>query len=349
MYGYYEEFNLEPEDILEQVSQEDIFKLVIKEDIILEDKKYLAPYREDTNPDCYFREDSNIIYFIDFADSSSPAKNCFFFIQRCLGFSFKETLNYIGSKFNLGSGDITYKRVNENDCNVEEKKKNFLKKRDITIYPRPYSYKDKKYWEQYGISKQNLIEDKVIPIQMFSSYSRRGNYICVRPLDIMYAYTDFLEGKKKIYRPKTKKKLEKWFTNCSQNEIGGIRFLDKTKKQVVITKSYKDWRVLKNEGTNPVWFQNEGQVPSKKVLTKEFSSFEEIVIWFDNDSSGIGSSNNVKIFLQKLFPNKIIRTVFLPPVLLKTNIKDPSDLYKRKGQTHLINFLKKVNLDYYGR
>ena len=55
MYGYREYVPLNTEEILKRVSQEDIFKIVIKENIILDKGAlYKAPYRIDNNGDCYF-------------------------------------------------------------------------------------------------------------------------------------------------------------------------------------------------------------------------------------------------------------------------------------------------------
>ena len=76
---------------------------------------------------------------------------------------------------------------------------NYIKKikreRTITYVPRQFNGKDKKFWSQYEISSKELIEDKVIPIDLYKSTSRKGKPFVIRPFDIMYAYTDFDNGK----------------------------------------------------------------------------------------------------------------------------------------------------------
>ena len=56
MYGYNEIISLSPEEILNEISQEDIFNIFIKKEIIADKNgaTYVAPYRNDQNPDCYF-------------------------------------------------------------------------------------------------------------------------------------------------------------------------------------------------------------------------------------------------------------------------------------------------------
>ena len=49
---------LSSQEILNTIRQEDIFNIVIKENINLIDK-YIAPYREDNNAGCYFEEYNN--------------------------------------------------------------------------------------------------------------------------------------------------------------------------------------------------------------------------------------------------------------------------------------------------
>lgn len=48
------------------------------------------------------------------------------------------------------------------------------RERTITYLPRQFNDKDKKFWSQYEISSEELIEDKVIPIDLYKSTSRKG-------------------------------------------------------------------------------------------------------------------------------------------------------------------------------
>lgn len=348
MYGYGEKkFFLEPEEILKRVSEEEIFKLIIREDIILDKGVlYRAPYRTDHIASCWFERYEEVLYFVDFADVGQKSKNCFSFISRVYNLSFIDTLQLISNEFKLGLGDNlkkVEKVVNKNDYFLEEKKiKKTFKERVITIVPRAFNYKDKQFWEKYNISRDNLLEDKVFPLELYRSTNKFGEIFTIRPHDICYAYTDFPNGKKKIYRPHALSKA-KWFTNCNQNDIGSLSSLSKKGKLLIVTKSYKDCRVLRNLGFNVIWFQNEGMLPSADIIKDFCKRFEKIVIWFDNDRAGISNSRIVKDYINSIDPNKA-STIMLPPKVLFEGIKDPSDVVAIRGLDSLVSFLEKKNL-----
>ena len=227
---------------------------------------------------------------------------------------------------------------------VEEKKiSRTSKERVITIIPRPFNYKDKQFWEKYKISKENLIEDKVLPIELYRGLNRKGEYFSIRPFDICYAYTDFPEGKKKIYRPHSPNKEGKWYTDCSQNDVGCIDSLPDEGDLLLITKAYKDCRVVRNLGVFSIWFQNEGMFPSVKIIKNLCKRFKKIIIWFDNDSAGLTNSKLLMDYINSIEPNKA-STVVLPPVLLLEKIKNPSDLIEKKGKEVLVNLLKEKKI-----
>lgn len=348
MYGYGEYIPLTPEEILKRVSQKDIFEFILKEEVITDKGAYyLAPYRsEDTSPGCWLEVLEGNIYLVDFADSVRN-KNWINLLKKTFNISYKESLELVNSHFKLGLGD----NVNEikevlieNDYVVEEKKiTRTSKERVITIIPRPFNYKDKQFWGKYNISRENLIEDKVVPIEMYRAVGRKGNYFTVKPFDICYAYTDFPQEKKKIYRPHSPMKEGKWYTDCNQNDVGCIRSLPKKGDLLLITKAYKDCRVVRNKGVTSVWFQNEGMFPSIKIIKNLCKRFKKIIIWFDNDSAGLTNAKLLMDYINSIVPNKAT-TIVLPPILLVEKVKDPSDLFEKKGEEVLVNFLKEKKL-----
>ena len=72
------------------------------------------------------------------------------------------------------------------------------------------------------------------------SNTKKGDFSS-RVFDIAYADTNYEGGRKKIYFPNRK---EKFVTTCRKDDIGGLRLLPPFGHQILITKSYKDWRVL---------------------------------------------------------------------------------------------------------
>ena len=117
---------------------------------------------------------------------------------------------------------------------------------------------------------------------------------------------------------------KRFLTNCTKNDVGGINSLVSYGKELIIAKSYKDYRVLKNNGKNVVWFQNEGMIPSDSILTLLVRHFASVIVWFDNDQPGIIASEKVKNHINTLVPCKA-KNLWLPERSLEVGIKDPSD------------------------
>ena len=355
MYGYNIYAPLNKEEIFKRVSEEQIFQIVIQEEIVRDrGVMYVAPYRSDENPDCFFEDFKGVLKFVDFA-SSNPIKSldCIAFIQACYRVNYIEALKIINDKLNLGLGDNLGKvkdTIHEHGYVEEEIVKKIFKERIITFLPRQFNYKDKLFWSKLEITRQNLIEDEVFPVELYRFISKRDRTVTVRPLDVCYAYTGFvdingkkLEDKVKIYRPNAHKEA-KWLTNCSQNEIGSIQFILFDRETLVITKSYKDCRVLRNSGVNAVWFQNEGMLPSEKVLLQLVKNFKHVIVWFDNDSTGIANSAVVSEYINSITQTKIARPLFLPPSLLLKRIKDPSDYFYKQSKDALLRFIHENKL-----
>lgn len=348
MYGYSEHTPLNLKSILERVSEEQIFEMVLGY-FPVEYVRVVSPFREDdTTPGCFFSNFNDKLWFVDFADKIRH-RDAINMVQDMYGFTFKQALAYIDNHFELGIG-------NSNPIPVKHKREEHssrpVKKGigEIHFKPRDFIRKDREFWSQYGISKQNLIDDGIFPIIWYSVFSKRfSDTLIIRPNTVSYAYTQFSdlhgdiqEGKVKIYTPHLKNK-GKWITNCTGDEVGSYQFLPAMGDKLVISKSYKDCRVLRNLGITSVWFQNEGMIPSLEILEDLYSRFNEIFIFFDNDETGIESSEKIVQAFNSLGPRKA-SAISLPKVLLDEGIKDPSDTYKEKGKQYLIDFLKVWNL-----
>lgn len=344
MYGYGEYVPLSKEGILKRVNQIDIFEFILDEQILLNKGAfYKAPYRStDSSPGCWLEEFNNVIYFVDFAEGVRN-KTWVDVLMKTHSISFMEALKIINEHFKLGLGDnegCIKEVVYQNDVFVEEEKNiNTFKERVITIIPRNFIYKDKLFWEKYGISRENLEEDKVFSVEMYHSTNRNGEPFNVRTYDICYAYTDFTNGKMKIYSPHAPK-LGKWFTNCNQNDVGALNLLTTKVKLLIIAKSYKDYRVLKNLGYSTIWFQAEGLLPNETIMKKICSLAKRILIWFDNDSAGI-SYSILAVAKFNLIVKGIASSIIIPPRLLTAdNVKDPSDFREEYGEETLKDFTK---------
>jgi hypothetical protein len=328
---------IKKEDILAVITQEEIFKLVFKE-LPIEFKYVKSPFREDTNPGCWFHY--NIDGKLRFTDFGNPAVingismgniDCFDCVQVYFKIAnFYLTLEFIFNHLIKGKNVDTDNRI---EIQVQKNEKKAVK---ILIEPRLFNSKDAAYWTSYGVSKAQLIEDKVFPISRYHALNTKfGNFSSTCP-DISYAYTEFKEGRKKLYFPQ-KEGNKRFLTTCSKEDVGGTTSLSYG-KQLIISKAYKDYRVLKNEGKNVKWLQNEGMVPSLDNLTELVKDFKNVIVFFDNDETGIKASKDITDIINSISRGKA-KSLHLPERLLSEKISDPSDLFLRRGKTSLTNFL----------
>lgn len=327
---------IDKKDILNCVTQEEIFELVFKFKPV-EFQYVTSPFRVDQSPGCWFETDitTGKLNFRDFAYGTKPL-DCFDAVKIYYNLpNFFKTLEFIKTKL------IDGKTINANVNSIKPSKKVSKKKVEIFVNTREFDENDKNYWQSYSITRQNLIDDKVFAVQKYKMLNTRKGDFVFMVYDLCYAYTDFKFERKKLYKPFQKKKF---ITNCKPDDIGGINSLSYNNTQLIISKSYKDFRVLKNQGLNVVWFQNEGMFPSLNVIFNLIKNFSEIIIFFDSDNAGIVASNNLAEVIKSIFFSKKVRVVHLPIKLLKENIKDPSDLISKKSKNALQQFLKYENI-----
>lgn len=330
--------------ILEYVSQADIFQLVFG--FKPEEFEYVtSPFREDTNPGCWFEIDlnTNKLRFTDFADTrvingiKMSNIDCFDSVMVYFGLpSFYKTLEFIKAKL-IDGKNIQHDIVHQ----VYRRPKKVLKKKvRILMNTRDFYLRDRNFWQfKYKITKDNLIEDKVFPIRKFKLFDTKTGDHMFRTEDIAYVYTEFKSGNKKIYRPK-KKGNKRFITNCDAEDVGGMNTNVRTGRLLIITKSYKDYRVLRNLGLNVRWLQNEGMFPKGDEFWDLIKGFDKIVVFFDNDAAGIKAAADLVELMN--FPSlNRARSIYLPVDLLVKKISDPSDLIYKRNEQELINFLKK--------
>jgi 5S rRNA maturation endonuclease (ribonuclease M5) len=321
------------EEVLQLIDEESIFKLIFGFKPI-EGEKVISPFREDKKPNCWFETDPNgRLRFIDFGNPETINGikmfniDCFHAVQIYYGIeTFQKTLHFI-KKLATENTKAPVKR---------DKKVILHEKREtkISFKPRAFNQHDKKFWKEFGISKKNLIEDKVFAVECFKTEKELTDSFIVYPYDICYIYTDFKNLHKKIYRPKHLK--NKFLTNCNKNDIGSVNQLKYVSSSLYITKSYKDCRVLRNIGLESIWLQNEGMFPDYDTLYPIVKNYKKVYVFFDNDYTGETAS---KALNEKLTAWNINSQSLKLPY---KNIKDPSDLvkYYNSNYNNLIKFIK---------
>jgi hypothetical protein len=329
------------EVILSSVTQEDIFGLVF-DNVPEEFSLVSSPLRKDRTPGCWFEYHGEKLRFVDFANPrvvdgiKLSNVDCFDMVRVFYNIpNFYLTLDYIYNTLVRGKEPSIPKVINRELVREDKPKVKIL------IESRPFGESDQKFWSKYGIRKKDLMEDKVFAIKKYYALNTKRGNIVSDCRDLAYSYNDFQESRKKIYFPSREGRF-RFLTNCTKEDVGGINSLFVYGKQLIITKSYKDYRVLKNNGKNVVWFQNEGMTPSKSLLNNLVKRFDNTLVWFDNDQTGIESSEKLVTVLNSISPGKA-NSICLPEALLDRGIKDPSDCIAKDKE--LFNkFLKEFTI-----
>ena len=319
--------------ILELVSQEEIFSLVFG--FLPEDFQYVtSPFRlSDKSPGCWFQYHlNNTLYFIDFASNAHRRhSDCFNVVQDYFQLpNFYSTLDFIYKKLIQGK-DIRVQTRMIRD--IQKQTKESVK---ILIEPRNYNQNDTNWWKPYGVTTSQLLQDKYYAFSAFHALNTKKGNISSRPTDLAYADTNFKEGRKKLYFPLRQGK-HRFLTTCRREDIGGINSLPPMGRQLIISKSYKDYRVLKNQGKNVIYLQNEGMYPLQLLLSI-CKSWKEVIVFFDNDKQGIHASQELSGLINREYFNKS-KALWLPEQLYSLNITDPSDFHKEQGKASLFQFL----------
>ena len=320
--------------LLEYVSQEEIFGLVFG--FLPEEYQYVrSPFREDGSAGCYFERYRGKLYFKDFADPlrENVTMDCFEAVQRYYGLpNFYKALELIRERLLDG-------RVLGHDVVTIKSKPPKRKRVRIEVETRDFDAKDKRFWQRYGIGRQQLLDDKVFAVKRYYMEGTRHGDILKRTDGPTYVFSNFREGRKKIYLPFEKGRL-RFLSNCDENDIGETGSLPRYGNKLVISKSYKDCRVLRNQGLSSIWLQNEGSCPDRDVLMPIVERFATTVVLFDNDETGILASREIANRINGVIPGKA-RALTLPPHLERFGVSDPADMYSKMGEGHLKEFLRK--------
>lgn len=308
--------------VLSYVTEEKVFSLVFGFSPV-ELEYVTSPFRQDDTPSCYFeRLGQNKLRFIDHSRKFYP--DCFEAVQVYFGLSsFYSTLNYIYGHLIQGKGlaplppeKITHEKRDEDT--------------PVVIHPKTrwFTSHDASFWQPLEITRQQLMNDNVFAVSHVSMFNTKKGDISYDVRELCYLYAGFQSNRKKLYFPERKE--AKFISTCMKNDVGCIDSLPPRGKRLIITKSYKDCRVIRNTGRYSVWFQSEGTIPDIDLLTSIVKRFDEVIILYDNDDAGIRGAMELAALINSIFPNKS-RAIWLPEMLCEKGITDSSDLVKATG------------------
>lgn len=286
---------------------------------------FKSPLRNDNHVTCsFFRGKSGNLYFKDFASGK-----CLTFegvVMEKYNCNYHTALKIIAKDFGYTKDSPVKKIAVKIQPKFEEEKQTF-----IQIEAKEFSEPELKWWGSFGITKDILYRFKVYSCS--TVFLNRNIYAQSAQHSPIYGY---YFGKKenieqwRIYMPKRKE--FRFIGNVSTKTIQGYKQLAKTGKLVVITKSMKDCLSMYSCGISAIAPNSETQFVSEKVLEDLKKRFKYIVVFFDNDKTGIQNMKKLK----KLHPE--LNFFFIPRHL---NAKDFSDFYALYGRERTLGEIKK--------
>lgn len=329
---------LDKNELREYLEEDEIFSLVLG--YKPQEFQYICnPLRLDKTPGAYFETNpfTGRLELIDWGYSRGSHIDSFHFVQEYYKLpNFYQTLVFIRDNLLYSKPEIKKIDKEEQERKILEKKNRF----QIYFRPRLFNAKiDGAIWQRWGISSQDLIEDKVFAVAeyAFKNAKNNGPFNCFTPT---YVFTDFEDGRKKLYFPL--KKDKKYITDCFSNDVGGLAYYNKESSKAVINKGYKDYRVFRNIGVNNMWFQSEQMFPNDDLLGALLENKTEVIVFFDNDKTGIERGKILVEHINNLFGHRIAYQYYLPIEMREQrNVKDPSDLREDFGPDKFSEFIFK--------
>jgi hypothetical protein len=288
-------------------------------------QEFSSIFRTDNKGSCYLRVWHNQLLFTDW---SYPYEYNKYNIVKALMFF---GMTYLEAQYAINEFLFFNKPIQTNQLTtiVSDRKRNSqsnisykeLRFDNEVAYTKQFA----QYFAKRGITLDHLKKDGVK--QAIEIYAQ-GIKIYFNGIAAVYSF----ENRFKIYLPFSEK-MRFLAKNISQNDIWEW---GKKTRTAIITKSYKDGRVLYNTlGYKTFAFQNEGCLPTE---LDQLKGFEKIYLIFDNDKPGFKSAMVVSDYLRNKLPNVIIKPVFFNQDLGK----DADEIFVTYGEQVLINQLNKM-------
>lgn len=321
MYDFSQaEIQITKADILAKIDCFSIWKYYCKnfEDI---DKSFVSELYIDKKPSCRIYSDGLELKYKDFG--SGEHYDFVYYVVRKYNCTYYEALNIIASDFKLRDKklNISPNIILSNDV---PKLPIVKSKSYIDIVPQGFTKVDFRYWNQYHIPLEMLLEYDIFSCKRVFLYKGEKrwifNYGASNPI-YAYKFTGPNRVSYKIYRPLADKKSKWLFSGGTSEDIEGFDQLPLYGDLLILSKAMKDILCLKLCGYNAISLQGEANRLSQELVNKLLRRFKEIVVFYDNDEQGIKSSKDLQI--QYKFRILSIDT--------STNCKDFSDYIKKFG------------------
>ena len=320
--------NLTPENVLNKISEYDIYRMYMPHQNWKINVVTYSPFRNEKNPSFIIGYKGKALTFHDFSDSTKRG-GCFDFVIMLFSLpSLREALVMIDRDFDLGiinsSSTKNYERIVSDYTQPP-----LLSKREffIQVKPRKFTHEELSYWNEYYQDIDDLRANNVYSIDTL--YLNKQKFP-LKDTELRFGY--LYESYWKIYRPFADKK-NKWMPNnvpiTMMDGLTDIRNCD----VAFINKSKKDYMVMKKVVPCCCAVQNEGLgcfSEENVEYIKENSDTQ--ILSFDSDETGVKNSQLITEKFGFEYCN-------VPKIYLEEGIKDWADLARTHGLKTIERYL----------
>lgn len=279
MFGGVNEFT-HRDEIYKEYNQEEIFKLAGLD--VVYNRYVCNPFRKDNTPGCFFKwvkttKGYPLLLFYDYTGYFGKACiDSISLLQRVTKYNELKMLSFIKKKVSKAENKIvlsSFSGVEGNRKSIQIRiKKSNNKTGYFDKFGIPVSFLEKEntfYVEKYWCSTRH---DGILRMNRFNNPIKEATIAYCFPstknIKLYFPEDDFLN----------------FYTNCS-DEMWGLEDIKKAQRGI-ITKSGKDYLLLKYLGYNVVALQSESHYLTEFQLQKIKANWKEVVVLFDNDEIG---------------------------------------------------------------
>ncbi len=228
--------------------------------------------------------------------------DCFELVQQLFRCDFKEAVLKIATDFNLDVSEVA--------------------EPNFTIQLAKWDTSNLAFWQQYGISETTLERYQVVPVLHYKRPLKNGNELHVQSTatEPLFAYRIHTNCYK-IYSPFAEKYRFSWLGQKPSNYVFGWKQLPDKGKIVFITGGEKDVLALAAHKQQAISLNSETAFPSDDLMKKLKERFENVVVLYDLDTTGLQHSKKITEHFE-------VQRMLLPNKLKEQGGKDIADFFR---------------------
>ncbi len=295
-------------------------------------KLVVSPLRSDHRPTAsFYRNRKNELIFHDFGTGfHANFVGVVMELHKC---TYREALRIIAEDFHLIEKNTERPeiKIKKTAVKIEEKKETV-----IQIQDQPFTANELKWWEGFGVHESTL---KKFKVHSCASFFINGNYAgSSTDKSFIFGYYGGVKNSNELWRLYfPQKNTYRFLSNWEKNMIQGAKQLPEDGNLLVITKALKDVMCLYELNIPAIAPCSEVLFLSNTQLERLKQRFQNIVVFYDNDATGIAFMKKIK----KAHPE--LKYFFIPK---KYKVKDLTDFVKKYGVEKTKNYAQQLQ-DYF--